>query len=140
VPYGIFWHYCVILALAFVRMCVVSIHQVAAKGSSRKLGAGVHRTIAGYEHAVGTDAEQRSRPLEMEENRERFAEDDPRHHTIKIRGMLSDIRDHLREDIGKINEPRAEALFETTAETLDGLITAFEDYERGQEEAWRENT
>jgi len=27
-------------------------------------------------------------------------------------------------------------LFETTAETLDGLITAFEDYERGQEEAW----
>jgi hypothetical protein len=75
----------------------------------------------------------------MEENCERFAEDDPRHHTIKIRGMLSEVRDHLREDIGKINEPRAEALFETSAETLDGLITAFEDYERGQEEAWREN-
>ena len=75
----------------------------------------------------------------MEENRDRFAEDDPRHHTIKIRDMLSDIREHLREDIGKINEPRAEALFETAAETLDGLITAFEDYERGQEQAWREN-
>jgi hypothetical protein len=51
--------------------------------------------------------------------------------------MLSELRDHLREDIAKINEPRAEALFETTAETLDGLISAFEDYERGQEEAWR---
>ena len=76
----------------------------------------------------------------MEENRERFAEDDARHHTIRIRDMLSEVRDHLREDIGKINEPRAEALFETTAETLDGLITAFEDYERGQEEAWQENT
>ena len=74
----------------------------------------------------------------MEENRERFAEDDPRHHTTRIRDMLSELRDHLREDIAKINEPRAEALFETTAETLDGLITAFEDYERGQEEAWRE--
>ena len=73
----------------------------------------------------------------MEENRERFAEDDPRHHTTRIRDMLSELRDHLREDIAKINEPRAEALFETTAETLDGLITAFEDYERGQEEAWR---
>ena len=57
----------------------------------------------------------------MEENRERFAEDDPRHHTIRIRDMLSEVRDYLREDIGKINEPRTEALFKTTAETLDGL-------------------
>ena len=73
----------------------------------------------------------------MEENRERFAEDDPRHHTTRIRDMLSELRDHLREDIAKINEPRAEALFETTAETLEGLISAFEDYERGQEEARR---
>jgi hypothetical protein len=85
---------------------------------------------------TGVDATQR-RPLGMEENRERFAEDDPRHHTTRIRDMLSELRDHLREDIAKINEPRAEALFETTAETLDGLISAFEDYERGQEEAWR---
>ena len=53
--------------------------------------------------------------------------------------MLGEARDHLREDIGKINEPRVGALFETSAETLDGLITAFEDYERGQEEAWQEN-
>jgi hypothetical protein len=52
--------------------------------------------------------------------------------------MLSEVPDHLREDIAKINECSAEALFETTAETLDGLITAFEDYERGQEEAWRD--
>jgi chromosome segregation ATPase len=79
------------------------------------------------------------RPLRVEENRERFPEDDPRHHTKRIRDMLSEARDHLREDIGKINEPRAEALFETTAETLDRLITAFEDYERGQEEAWRDD-
>jgi uncharacterized membrane protein len=71
----------------------------------------------------------------MKENREQFAEGDPRHHTIKIREMLSEVRDHLREDIAKINECRAEALFETTAKTLDGLITASEDYERRQEEA-----
>lgn len=75
----------------------------------------------------------------MEENRERYAENAPRHHTIKIRAMLGGVRDHIREDIGKIDEPRAEALFETTAETLNGLITAFEDYERGEEEAWRED-
>ena len=28
----------------------------------------------------------------MHEDQERYAENDPRHHTIKIRGMLSDVR------------------------------------------------
>src|SRR5215217_9651579 len=64
------------------------------------------------------------RRILMHEDRERYAESDPPHHTIKIRGMLSDIRDHLREDVSKVEEPRAEALFETTAEVLGGLITA----------------
>jgi len=58
----------------------------------------------------------------MREDRERYAESDPRHHTIKIRGMLSEVRDHLREDVSKVEDPRAEALFETTAEVLGGLI------------------
>jgi hypothetical protein len=74
----------------------------------------------------------------MPEDRERYAEDDPRHHTIKIRGMLGDLRDHLREDVSKVEDPRAEALFETTAEVLGGLIIAYEHYERGAEEAWRD--
>jgi len=74
----------------------------------------------------------------MQEDRERYAESDPRHHTIKIRGMLADLREHLREDVGKVDDPRAEALFETTAEVLGGLITAYEHYERGAEEAWRD--
>lgn len=71
----------------------------------------------------------------VSEDRERYAEGDPRHHPIKIRGMLADVRDHLREDVSKVEDPRAEALFETTAEVLGGLITA---YERGAEEAWRD--
>ena len=79
----------------------------------------------------------------MREDRERYAESrsaesDPRHHTIKIRGMLSDVRDHLRQDVRKVEDPRAEALFETTAEVLGGLITAYEHYEHGAEEAWRD--
>lgn len=71
------------------------------------------------------------------QDREQYAENDPRHHTIKIKDMLSDVRDHLREDIGKVEDPRAQALFETTAEVLGGLITAYEHYERGSEEAWQ---
>lgn len=70
--------------------------------------------------------------------RERYAEDDPRHHTIKIKGMLNDAIEHVREDVGKIEDPRGQALFETTAEVLGGLVRAYEDYETRSEEAWRE--
>ncbi len=44
---------------------------------------------------------------------------------------------HAREDVSKIDDPKAEALFETTAEVLQGLITAFEHYEKKSEEAWQ---
>lgn len=43
---------------------------------------------------------------------------------------------HAREDVGKVGEPKAQALFETTAEVCGGLATAFEHYEK-QEPAWR---
>lgn len=58
---------------------------------------------------------------------------DPRHHTAKVRGMLSELIDHLREDVGKFSDPKAKALFETGAEVLIGLRTAFEHYEKGTE-------
>ena len=44
---------------------------------------------------------------------------------------------HLREDVGKVMEPKAQALFETSAEVLTGLVKAFDDYEKKSEEAWR---
>jgi hypothetical protein len=50
--------------------------------------------------------------------------------------MLNDVVGHARQDLGKISEPKAQALFETTAEVCSGLVTAFEHYER-QELAWR---
>lgn len=68
---------------------------------------------------------------------EQYPDSDPRHHTAKIKQVLSDTIDHLREDVGKIDDPRAEALFETTAEVLTGLKTAFQDYENRSEPAWR---
>ncbi|HEX6385275.1 MAG TPA: hypothetical protein VF177_11445 [Anaerolineae bacterium] len=37
----------------------------------------------------------------------------------------------------KVNDPKAEALFETAAEVLGGLKTAFEHYEQSSEEAWQ---
>lgn len=51
--------------------------------------------------------------------------------------MLTEVIDHIREDIDKVNEPKAQALFETSAEVLTGLRTAFEHYEAGSEKGMR---
>ena len=67
----------------------------------------------------------------------RFPESDPRHHTANVMSMLTGVIDHLREDVGKINEPKAQALFETAAEVLTGLRTAFEHYEQAAEPGMR---
>jgi hypothetical protein len=63
--------------------------------------------------------------------------DDPRLHTQKIKGMLRDAMTHAREDIPKVSDPKAQALFETSAEVLGGLITAYEHFEQRSEDAWR---
>jgi hypothetical protein len=66
-----------------------------------------------------------------------YQESDPRYHTSRIKGMLDDVVSHVREDVGKVDEPRAQALFETTAEVLLGLQKAYTHYEQGAEEAWK---
>jgi hypothetical protein len=59
------------------------------------------------------------------------------HHTQRMQKALQEIKDHLREDIPKVNDPQLRAMFETSAEVLGGLIKAFKDYEQKQEPAWR---
>ena len=66
-----------------------------------------------------------------------YSENDPRHHTAKIQDRLEDLIRHTREDVSKISDPKAQALFETTAEVLTGLRTAFSHYEEGAETAWK---
>lgn len=62
---------------------------------------------------------------------------DPIRHVQNIRSMLNDVMDHAREDVGKVDDPQAEALFETTAEVLGGLIKAYDHFEKKSEEAWQ---
>ena len=64
-------------------------------------------------------------------------ENNPVHHTQKIKAQMRQLIDHLREDVGKVTEPKARALFETSAEVLTGLVKAFDDYEKKSEQAWR---
>jgi hypothetical protein len=65
------------------------------------------------------------------------SENNPIHHAQKIKAQMRQLIEHLREDVGKITEPKAQALFETSAEVLTGLVKAFDDYEKKSEEAWR---
>lgn len=64
-------------------------------------------------------------------------QEDPRRHTMQMRRRLTDLAEHLREDVEKVHDARAKALFETTAEVLLGLEKAFADYEEAAEPAWR---
>ena len=42
----------------------------------------------------------------------------------------------VRSNISNVEEPKAQALLETTAEVLLGLKKAYEDYKGGSEAAW----
>jgi hypothetical protein len=53
--------------------------------------------------------------------RSTYPEDDPRHHTAHLREMLQGLVNHAREDIGKISEPKAQALFETNRRSVHWL-------------------
>ena len=67
----------------------------------------------------------------------RYNEADPRYHTTRIKNMLGDMIDHMCKDVKLVKDPRAKAMYETSAEVLRGLQKAFENYEQGSEEAWR---
>jgi hypothetical protein len=70
-------------------------------------------------------------------DRVEFPEDDPRHHTAKLKQMLTEIMEHARKDVAKVDDPKAQALFETTAEVLGGLKKAYEHFEQRSEGAWK---
>lgn len=63
----------------------------------------------------------------------------PERHVQKIKHRLDELVEHLRDDLTEFDEPKAEALFETAAEVLTGLRTAFEHYERQAEPAMKES-
>jgi hypothetical protein len=68
---------------------------------------------------------------------ESIASKDPKAHTANVRKELRELINHLRDDVGKVEEPKAQALFETAAEVLTGLEKAFSHYEEKSEPAWK---
>jgi hypothetical protein len=62
---------------------------------------------------------------------------DPCYHTANVKKMLDQLIEHLRQDTQHLAEPKAQTLFETSAEVLQGLRTAFTHYEEGREAGMR---
>lgn len=60
------------------------------------------------------------------------------HRVQKIREMLLEVSEHAKADATKTENQKAQALFETTAEVLLGLVVAFEHFEQGAEPAWKQ--
>jgi hypothetical protein len=65
------------------------------------------------------------------------SERDPRYHTQNVGRMLEELINHLREDVEKVDDPQAKALFEVSAEVLQGLHRAFQHFETKSEKAWK---
>jgi hypothetical protein len=63
----------------------------------------------------------------------------PMDHTANIKKEFKALIDHLREDVEKVEDPAAKALFETSAEVISGLEKAFSHYEAKTEPAWKKN-
>jgi hypothetical protein len=62
---------------------------------------------------------------------------DPKVHTANIKREFRALINHLREDVEKVDDPSAKALFETSAEVIGGLEKASSDYEEKKEPAWQ---
>jgi len=67
---------------------------------------------------------------------ERSASSNPLEHTANIKEEFRKLSEHLREDVEKVDDPEAKALFGVSAEVIDGLEKAFVDYEQKNETAW----
>jgi hypothetical protein len=55
----------------------------------------------------------------------------------QVRSTLHDLIEDLRSDLQRVKDPKALALFETSAEVLGGLERAFSHFQSRSEAAWQ---
>lgn len=78
----------------------------------------------------------RQRPACVDWRMKDESSSEPRVQSENIQRQLDELIRHAREDIAKVDEPRFQALLETTAEVLTGLKTAYQHYGEKREPAW----
>jgi len=77
-----------------------------------------------------TSAKVKVRELFSELLEEEHPEDSPPRETAGARDLMKELIAQLRESIRKVQDPRAHAMLETSAEVVRGLIKAFDEYEK----------
>src|SRR5690348_13573241 len=61
---------------------------------------------------------------------------EPAEHAEHIAHILRQAQQECRADIRRVDDPKAQALFETVAEVVGGLLNVLEHYRAGSEPAW----
>jgi len=56
---------------------------------------------------------------------------------MRFATLLQQAQQECRADIGRIDDPKAQALFETVAEVVGGLMKALVHYQTSSEPAWQ---
>lgn len=64
----------------------------------------------------------------------------PRQRAQQITKMLQQAQQECRANIEQVDDPKAQALFETIAEVLGGAMTALEHYRLGNEQVWQSSS
>src|SRR5690349_19692335 len=71
----------------------------------------------------------------MQQNEAQMA---PHQHAQRIAQMIQEAQYECRADIERVDDPKAQALFEPLAEVLGGAVKALNDYRGGTERVWQE--
>ena len=61
---------------------------------------------------------------------------DPKEHAQTIEQYIYELKNYCHSEIKLVSDPKAKALFETTAEVLGGLEKAYSDFQSENEGAW----
>lgn len=64
-------------------------------------------------------------------------ETDARHHALNLSKAFTDLAEHARQDVRKVDDRRGKVLFELSAEVLLGLAKGMNDFAKASEEGMR---
>ncbi|MGA7106239.1 MAG: hypothetical protein WBY75_00745 [Terracidiphilus sp.] len=67
----------------------------------------------------------------------KVAEIDSSRYMTQTKETLTALIDQVRGNVARVDDPKAKALFETTAEVLMGLRRAYHDFGQKSEEVWK---
>ncbi|MGA9462221.1 MAG: hypothetical protein WBV28_05480 [Terracidiphilus sp.] len=67
----------------------------------------------------------------------KVAEIDSSRYMTQTKETLTALIDQVRSNVARVDDPKAKALFETTAEVLMGLRRAYHDFGQKSEEVWK---